>query len=94
MENSEPTLCDTCSLADVSCPVYPRVTITCVEYTEIIMKKTSLFKCLCCGDVHEIESDSKSVISANCPNCSWKVRSEPDDDTAGWRKHEYCSFIE
>ncbi len=26
------TLCDSCALADVSCPVYPQVTQTCVVY--------------------------------------------------------------
>lgn len=26
------TLCDTCKQADVSCPIYPQITQTCVEY--------------------------------------------------------------
>lgn len=28
------TLCDTCRKADVSCPIYPQVTLSCVEYSK------------------------------------------------------------
>lgn len=33
MTDHQPTLCNWCAKADKSCPVYPKVTMSCVEFT-------------------------------------------------------------